>query len=101
MNDEKRPLKLPEPEIGEDDPWQDDFLGRKEIAKALTELVRGQSDPLVISLSGGWGSGKTFFLKRWQKDLANESFISVYFNAWEDDFCDDPLVAIIGNCRRH
>ena len=96
MNDEKIPLKLPEPEIDENALWKDDVLGRKKIAEALTELVRGQSASLVISLSGGWGSGKTFFLKRWQKNLANEGFISVYFNAWEDDFCDDPLVAIIG-----
>ena len=62
----------------------------------MTNLVRYQLDPLVVSLNGHWGTGKTFFLKRWQKNLEQEGFHAIYFNAWEDDFCDDPLVAIIG-----
>ena len=28
--------------------------------------------------------------------MENDGFRAIYFNAWEDDFCDDPLVAIIG-----
>ena len=35
-------------------------------------------------------------LKRWQRDLELQGFRAIYFNAWEDDFCDDPLLAIIG-----
>ena len=89
-------LKLPEPEIQEDNPWADDALKRSEVAEKLTNLITGQSDPFVISLHGQWGTGKTFLLKRWQKQLENDGFRAIYFNAWEDDFCDDPLVAIIG-----
>ena len=89
-------LKLPEPEIALQDPWSDDALERSKVAIALTNLIRGQSDSLVVSLNGHWGTGKTFFLKRWQKNLEQEGFHAIYFNAWEDDFCDDPLIAIIG-----
>lgn len=89
-------LKLPEPEIESQDPWSNDALDRSKVAIALTNLIRDQSDSLVVSLNGHWGTGKTFFLKRWQKDLEQEGFHAIYFNAWEDDFCDDPLVAIIG-----
>ena len=89
-------LKLPEPEIAPQDPWSDDALERSKVAIALTNLIRGQSNSLVVSLNGHWGTGKTFFLKRWQKNLEQEGFHAIYFNAWEDDFCDDPLVAIIG-----
>ena len=89
-------LKRAEPEIKTDEPWADDALDRSEVANALTNLVSGQKNPLVISLDGYWGTGKTFLLKRWQVELKEEGFESIYFNAWEDDFCDDPLVAIIG-----
>ncbi len=89
-------LKLSEPEIQEDNPWADDALKRSDVAEKLTKLISGQSDPFVISLHGHWGTGKTFLLKRWQKQLDKDGFQAIYFNAWEDDFCDDPFVAIIG-----
>ena len=89
-------LKLSEPEIQEDNPWADDALKRSDVAEKLTKLISGQSAPFVISLHGHWGTGKTFLLKRWQKQLEKDGFRAIYFNAWEDDFCDDPFVAIIG-----
>ena len=32
----------------------------------------------------------------WQQHLINENFPTIYFNAWENDFTDDALVALIG-----
>ena len=93
---QKYPLKLAEPEIKSEALWEDDALDRADVAKKLTNLVRDQKTSLVISLDGSWGTGKTFLLKRWEKQLNNEGFKAIYFNAWEDDFCRDPLVAIIG-----
>ena len=93
---QKYPLKLAEPEIKSEALWEDDALDRADVAKKLTNLVRDQKTSLVISLDGSWGTGKTFLLKRWEKQLNNEGFKAIYFNAWEDDFCNDPLVAIIG-----
>ena len=93
---EALPFKLSEPEIQEENPWADDELKRSDVAENLTKLISGQSDPFVISLHGDWGTGKTFLLKRWQKQLEKDGFLAIYFNAWEDDFCDDPFVAIIG-----
>ena len=90
------PLKALDPQISPKKPWAEDALGRGKVANTLTNLVSGHKDPLVISLDGYWGTGKTFLLKRWQVELHNQGFKSIYFNAWEDDFCDDPLVAIIG-----
>ncbi len=89
-------LKTEEPEIRTDNLWGDDKLERKKCADALTNLVAGQPGPLVISLNGAWGTGKTFFLKRWQAQLEKNGFKSIYFNAWEDDFIGNPLVSIIG-----
>ena len=89
-------LKLPQPEVPAERPWADDVLYREELAKRLTNLIRTQSDPFTLSIHGNWGTGKTFLLKRWQKDLEIQTYKAIYFNAWEDDFCDDPLVAILG-----
>ena len=35
-------------------------------------------------------------MQRWQQDLINHNSKAIYFNAWEDDFHTNPLVAIIG-----
>ena len=42
------------------------------------------------------GPGKRFCLHAGRKTWRKKEFNAIYFNAWEDDFCDDPLVAIIG-----
>ena len=94
-------LKLAEPVIVEDSPWVDDVLDRVQIAGRLTNLIRTQAVPFVVGLDGYWGTGKTFMLKRWQKDLESQGFQAIYFNAWEDDFCDDPLLAIIGQLSEY
>ena len=94
-------LKLTEPDVSAEEPWGDDVLERAQIAAKLTNLIRDQSAPFAISIHGYWGTGKTFTLKRWQKDLENQGLMAIYFNAWEDDFCDDPLLAIIGQLDSH
>ncbi len=98
---ESVPLKLSEKAISSKEPWQDDLLGRKETAGRLTDLVRNQRVPLLVGIDGEWGTGKTFLLRRWQMDLESEGFRSIYYNAWEDDFCDDPFVAIVGQLFDH
>ena len=77
-------------------PWGDDALEREKFAKHLTNLVSSARDvPFCIAVDGGWGSGKTFFLKRWHAEFSKQGK-AIYFNAWADDFQTDPLTAIIG-----
>ena len=94
-------LKVVEPEIDVENPWCDDVLDREKIAARLTRIIEDQEAPFVISLDGRWGTGKTFLLKRWRQALQNDGFQAIYFNAWEDDFCDDPLLAIVGQLAEH
>ena len=96
-------LKVVEPDVNPEDPWQDDVLDRKEVADRLTRIVRGQGAPFVISVDGRWGTGKTFLLKRWAQDLQNQDpqWRAIYYNAWEDDFAQDPLLAIIAQLSEH
>ena len=94
-------LKLGEPVVDPNNPWSDDLLARQDIATRLTNLVATQELPLTVSLHGQWGTGKTFMLRRWQKTLEQENFRAIYFNAWEDDFYDDPLVAMVGQLSEY
>lgn len=100
MKEKEITLKLPEPGIDPRDPWNGDLLGREKLAQQLTQVVETQERPLRIGLHGPWGSGKTWLLRRWQQHLKNEGFWAVYYNAWEDDFCRDPLLGILGQLHQ-
>lgn len=79
-----------------DDPWADDVLHRKENAKFLSDFVLNATEPTTIFINGEWGSGKSFFLDRWRLALQNRNSVVVYFNAWCDDFIEDPIISLIG-----
>jgi hypothetical protein len=98
VNDAKPSITLKLPPVPHEvtHPWLGDALNRKPFADALTNLLHGQTEPLVLTVNGSWGTGKTFFLKHWQAQLQQDGYQAIYFNAWEDDYNDDPLVAIIG-----
>ena len=97
------PLKVVEQEPDPENPWADDVLERKRVAERLTKIIEGQEAPFVISVDGGWGTGKTFLLKRWAQALRNQepNWRAIYYNAWEDDFAADPLLAIIAQFSEH
>ncbi len=80
-------------------PWADDLVGRDALASRLTRLVETADRPMRCSLHGPWGSGKTYLLRRWRQDLENAGFRAIYYNAWEDDSCNDPLLGILGQLR--
>jgi len=76
-----------------------DLLDRAASGVALSGLVERIEDPMVIALDGGWGTGKSWFLKRWVGYHRNEhkgTARTVYFDAFAHDYLDDPLVALMG-----
>jgi hypothetical protein len=80
--------------------WDADKLERKLVAEYLTRLVTSITQPFVISLASDYGTGKTFFIECWRKDLAAVQFNTVYFNAWKTDFSQDALFAVISAMKR-
>lgn len=86
-----QPLAIPEA-----DPFKEDLLGRKESAENLTAFVESLAEPFVLAIDSPWGTGKTTFLRMWRQHLENQGFPCLYFNAWENDFTDSPLVSLIG-----
>lgn len=82
-------------EIPPEDPFKFDKLKREEEAKTLAKLVKNYADGFVLALNNEWGAGKTTFVKMWQAHLKKEGVESLYFNAWENDYQDDVLVALL------
>src|ERR1041385_3321058 len=83
-------------QIAEDDPFKEGLLSRKSSAEVLTDFVSSLTEPFVLAIDSPWGTGKTTFLKMWLQLLRNQKFHCLYFNAWETDFTDSPLVSLIG-----
>lgn len=73
-----------------------DIFERKEFGERLTQLFERIEHPLVAILDAPWGMGKTTFTKMWAGHLRNLGFPVVYFDAFQNDYLDDPFVAISG-----
>jgi signal transduction histidine kinase len=89
-------IRLPNLEPSTNDPFENDCLGRKYLEPPLTQFVTQAVGPFVLAIDGSWGSGKTTFLKMWQVKLDEAGHLCLYLNAWETDFVQDPLVAVVG-----
>ncbi len=82
-------------EIDQDNPFANDLLNRKEEIENLSPLLLNVTGPLVFSVDSPWGTGKTTFIKLWRSWLQSQEVSSIYFNAWESDYAEDPLVALV------
>ncbi|MCB2228775.1 MAG: KAP family NTPase [Desulfarculaceae bacterium] len=76
--------------------FEEDHLGREPLASTLSQLARTVTQPFVLAIDSPWGTGKTTFLKMWQEMLQKDGCSVIYFNAWENDFVEDPLSAFFG-----
>jgi len=92
-------IKHHELEIQQETPFANCKLERQQYAEVLTEIVELYSDGFVLAINNEWGTGKTTFVKMWQQHLKNNDFKTVYFNAWENDFDSNPLVAIMSELK--
>ncbi|MBI2927817.1 MAG: NTPase [Verrucomicrobia bacterium] len=92
--------KLTEPEVTTEAPFANDALERKAAIEKLTNLVESTEQPFVLSIEAPWGWGKTTFIRMWKAYLESKGHVCLHFNAWENDFVDDPLVAFLGEMHR-
>lgn len=88
--------KLPELEVPLENPFKNDKLGRQFTATTLTNIVSSYANTgCVIALNGEWGTGKTTFLRMWKAHLLQQKYRVIYLNAWEIDYVEDPIVALV------
>lgn len=81
--------------------FTDDPLERGDFAKGLIDFIEVEhhfvDGSLVVALSSPYGTGKTTFLrmlKQWLGTRAGAPKV-ISLNAWESDYCGDPLFAIV------
>lgn len=92
--------RLPELDIPINNPFENDRLNRKSCANTFCSLVKMYSNTgCVIALNGEWGTGKTTFVKMLMQKMENESGHPLYFNAWENDYVSDPLIALLAELK--
>lgn len=82
--------------------WVDDKLERQICATFLTnylnELYKEQvdeainRDSFVMNINAEWGFGKTFFINNWAEELREKGHPVVVFDAWTNDFSENPLI---------
>lgn len=82
--------------VDPENPFAFDAFDRKEIVEATTRLISSLTGPFVIAVDSEWGTGKTTFIRMLKACLEAEKHPCLYFNAWETDFAEDPLIAFVG-----
>lgn len=85
--------------ITPENPFANCKLDRKKYSEVLTGIINAYSEGFVLAINNKWGTGKTTFLRMWEQDLKNNGFQTVNFNAWENDFENNPLVALMGELK--
>ena len=78
-----------------------DYLSRQPYLELLKSIIANQKDNPTgysFAIDGEWGAGKTWILRELEKQLLEEEdnkYLIFHYNAWENDFYDEPLVAIL------
>ncbi|NQZ58927.1 MAG: hypothetical protein HRT88_15860, partial [Lentisphaeraceae bacterium] len=77
--------------------FKEDLFGRQEIINFLMGYLKSDPGSFVLNIDSSWGTGKTFFLKLWEKHLQKQEdeFNTIFFDAWKTDYCDDPFIALV------
>lgn len=81
-------------------PCTQDLLGRHTEIENLSPVLLNAQSPLVFAVDAPWGGGKTTFFRLWQHYLTHENKVSLYLNAWESDFAEDPLLPMLSMLDR-
>lgn len=81
--------------------FEKDKLGREPIIRSLTSLIESDFELNVLAVNASWGMGKTTFVEMWKKYLDSKDIPNLYFSAWEDDYSNEPLIAILGEIQNY
>lgn len=77
----------------------EDLLGREKSISVFKKLIDECQDGGVIALHGTWGAGKTTFVKMLMENLPEQEYNCVYYNAWQYDHSNDPLLPLIAEFK--
>lgn len=86
-------------EIDLENPFKNDRLQRELEIKNLTSTFNVIGNQMVLAVNSQWGTGKTSFLKMWNQYLINQKYKAIFFNAWENDYVEEPFIAFVEEIR--
>lgn len=86
--------------IEKDDPFNQCALKREPYAQALYNIINDHPDGFVLAINNAYGTGKTTFLEMFKAYIELKEQTCVYFNAWENDFTKEPLVAFLAELKQ-
>lgn len=92
-------LHIDDVTVDPDEPYKNDLFNRQPLGKHLSSLLASATNPLTISLDGAFGTGKTTFTRMWKRHLELQGCRCIYFNAWENDFANEPLIPLVGELK--
>ena len=75
-----------------------DKIGRGEIVEKICGFVDSlnKDKNFCLAINGAWGSGKSFVLGLIEEKLSKkQEYIIIKYDAWENTFYSDPLIAIL------
>jgi hypothetical protein len=94
----------------------DDTVGRNEHVQRFVAALNTLETNAFLSIDAKWGSGKTVFVKQIEYlnfcnidevhlksidtsvvESFQDKYITYYYNAWQNDYHDDPLQSILFN----
>jgi len=80
--------------------WEDDKLHRANESLYLIEYIKKKYEvkseqSYVMNINGEWGFGKTYFMKKSYEMLKVMEHPVIYFDAWKNDYTNNPLLAFI------
>lgn len=87
-------LRCARTDIDGTDAFDNDLLDRQNLALKLTDYLDRLKEGAVLAIDAPWGEGKTWFGKNWEQHLANESHKTVYIDAFERDYVEDPFMLL-------
>lgn len=85
--------------IDKEEPFKYDRLQRKAEAENLISVFDIVDNQMVLAVNSKWGTGKTSFLKMWNQYLINNNYKTIFFNAWENDYVEEPFIAFVDEIR--
>lgn len=93
MKDVANIFKLDD-ELDEQTMWKDVHDDVIKFRDNLLEYIKNSDTPFVLGLTGGYGTGKTYFSTRFTKFLESKDIDAVYCSVWEEDYLDNPFIPI-------
>ena len=87
-------------DVGRDSNLINDLVDFNRLMNLLDDVVASSqvNSQYVIGIDAPWGSGKTFFLRKWEAHLKAKQPTAVepvYIDAWKNDFLVDPLPCVV------